>query len=383
MPRAALLPLPPMDPARGIVLTGGGTAGHVIPNLALLPSLRAAGWRAEYMGSEAGIEKKLAQEAGLPFHGIASGKLRRYFDLKNFTDPFRVLLGAFQAWRALGRLRPRLVFSKGGFVAVPVVFAARLRGIPVVIHESDLTPGLANRLAIPFAKAVCASFPETLAHLPKAKAVLTGAPIRAELFAGDRAQGEAFLGLAADAAGAGPGGAPAGAGAAKPLLLIMGGSLGSRKLNAAVRAALPALSARYRVAHLCGKGGLDPALEGRPGYRQLEYVSAEMPHVLAAADLILSRAGSNAIFEFLALQKPHLLVPLTLSASRGDQILNARAFAAEGYSRVLAEEDIGPGRLEQELALLEAQAETYREAMRASPVRDGAKHVMDVIARWA
>jgi UDP-N-acetylglucosamine--N-acetylmuramyl-(pentapeptide) pyrophosphoryl-undecaprenol N-acetylglucosamine transferase len=369
-----------MDSARTIVLTGGGTAGHVIPNLALLPSLRAALWRVEYVGSETGIEKRLAGEAGLPFHGIASGKLRRYFDRKNFTDPFRVLLGAFQAWRLLGRLRPRLVFSKGGFVAVPVVFAARLRGIPVVIHESDLTPGLANRLAIPFARAVCASFPETLAHLPKAKAVLTGAPIRAELFAGERAKGEAFLGLAPGAQAAGMPGAGDGG---KPLLLIMGGSLGSRNLNAAVRAALPALSARYRIAHLCGKGGLDPALEGRPGYRQLEYVSAEMPHVLAAADLILSRAGSNAIFEFLALQKPHLLIPLPLSASRGDQILNARAFAAEGYSRVLAEEEIGPGRLEQELALLEAQAETYREAMRASPVRDGARHVMDVIARWA
>jgi UDP-N-acetylglucosamine--N-acetylmuramyl-(pentapeptide) pyrophosphoryl-undecaprenol N-acetylglucosamine transferase len=376
-----------MDRARTIVLTGGGTAGHVIPNLALLPSLRAAGWRAEYMGSELGIERKLAGEAGLPFHGIASGKLRRYFDRKNFTDPFRVLLGAFQAWRALGRLRPNLVFSKGGFVAVPVVFAARLRGIPVVIHESDLTPGLANRLAIPFAKAVCASFPETLAHLPKAKAVLTGAPIRAELFAGDRAKGEEFLGLAAGGAAsqgiaAPSGGASRAGGEVKPLLLIMGGSMGSRNLNAAVRAALPALSACYRIAHLCGKGGLDPSLEGRPGYRQLEYVSAEMPHVLAAADLILSRAGSNAIFEFLALQKPHLLVPLPLTASRGDQILNARAFAAEGYSRVLAEEDIRPGRLEQELALLEAQAENYREAMRASPVRDGAKHVMDVIARW-
>lgn len=358
-----------MDSARTIVLTGGGTAGHVIPNLALLPALQAAGWRVEYVGSASGIELKLAGEAGIPFHGIASGKLRRYFDRKNFTDPFRVAFGAFQAWSLLGRLRPRLVFSKGGFVAVPVVLAARLRGIPVVIHESDLTPGLANRLAIPFAKAVCASFPETLAHLPKGKAVLTGAPIRAELFAGDRARGEAFLALPADAG--------------KPLLLIMGGSLGSRNINAAVRAALPGLSARYRIAHLCGKGGLDPSLEGRAGYRQLEYVSAEMPHVLAAADLILSRAGSNAIFEFLALQKPHLLVPLSLAASRGDQILNARAFAAEGYSRVLAEEEIGPGRLEQELALLEAQAETYRQAMRASPVRDGARHVMDVIARWA
>lgn len=370
-----------MDPARTIVLTGGGTAGHVIPNLALLPLLSAAGWRAEYIGSGSGIESKLAAEAGLPFHGIASGKLRRYFDWKNFTDPFRVVLGAWQAWRTLGRLRPKLVFSKGGFVAVPVVLAARLRGIPVVIHESDLTPGLANRLAIPFARAVCVSFRETLRHLPKEKAVHTGAPIRAELFQGSRARGEAFLGLAAPGErGPGPQGEDAGR---RPLLLIMGGSLGSRNLNAAVRAALPGLLARYRIAHLCGKGGIDPALEGRAGYRQLEYVSAEMPDVLAAADLVLSRAGSNAIFEFLALQKPNLLVPLSLKASRGDQILNAKAFAAEGFSRVLAEEEIGPGRLETELALLESQAETYREAMRASPMRDGARHVMDVIARWA
>lgn len=357
-----------MEPARAIVLTGGGTAGHVIPNLALLPGLREKGWRAEYIGSGSGIEKKLAVEAGLPFHGIASGKLRRYFDWKNFTDPLRVGLGAVQAWRLLGRIRPKAVFSKGGFVAVPVVFAARLRGIPVIIHESDLTPGLANRLAIPFAKAVCASFPETLPHLPKDKAVLTGAPIRAGIFAGERARGEAFLGLPSDG---------------KPILLVMGGSLGSRNLNAALRAALPGLLARYRIAHLCGKGGLDPALEGIPGYRQLEFVSAEMPDVLAAADLILSRAGSNAIFEFLALQKPNLLVPLPLSASRGDQILNARAFAAQGYSRVLPEEEIVPGRLERELAALAENAEKHRQAMRGSPMRDGARHVVDVIVRWA
>jgi UDP-N-acetylglucosamine--N-acetylmuramyl-(pentapeptide) pyrophosphoryl-undecaprenol N-acetylglucosamine transferase len=234
-------------------------------------------------------------------------------------------------------LKPALVFSKGGFVAVPVVFAARARGIPVIVHESDLTPGLANRLAIPFAKAVCASFPQTLEHLPKEKAVLTGAPIRAELFQGDRTKGDAFLG---------------GAAAArtvdwpldKPLLLIVGGSLGSRNLNKAVRAVLPDLLKRWRVAHLCGKDGLDAALNGVQGYRQMEYVSAEMPHVLAAADMILSRAGSNAIFEFLALQKPHLLVPLPLASSRGDQILNARAFAAEGYSRVLPEEEMGHAR---------------------------------------
>ncbi|HKP97931.1 MAG TPA: undecaprenyldiphospho-muramoylpentapeptide beta-N-acetylglucosaminyltransferase [Fibrobacteria bacterium] len=365
-----------MQTARAIVLTGGGTAGHVIPNLALLPLLTREGWRAEYIGSETGIEKRLVEAQGIPFHGIPSGKLRRYFDWKNFTDPFRVIGGVFKAWGLLGRLRPCLVFSKGGFVAVPVVFAARARGIPVIVHESDLTPGLANRLAIPFARAVCASFPETMMHLPKGKAVLTGAPIRAELFRGDRAKGEAFLGLEAGSAAGGSPGGP------KPLLLIVGGSLGSRNLNKAVRAVLPDLLERYRVAHLCGKDGLDPALDGTPGYRQLEFVSAEMPDVLAAADAVLSRAGSNALFEFLALQKPHLLVPLPLTASRGDQILNARAFAAEGYSRVLPEEEMGGGRLLQELEILGAQAEMHRQAMRGSPFRNGAEKVMEVIARF-
>jgi UDP-N-acetylglucosamine--N-acetylmuramyl-(pentapeptide) pyrophosphoryl-undecaprenol N-acetylglucosamine transferase len=363
-----------------LILTGGGTAGHVIPNLALLPLLTAQGWHVEYIGSEKGIEKELVEAQGIPFHGIPSGKLRRYFAWKNFSDPFRVLAGVYQAWRVLGRLRPDLVFSKGGFVAVPVVLAARARGIPVIVHESDLTPGLANRLAIPFAKAVCASFPATMPLLPKGKAVLTGAPIRAELFRGDRARGEAFLGLANPAPSA-SGGAPD-AKDWKPLLLIVGGSLGSRNLNKAVRAVLPDLLQRYRVAHLCGKDGKDPALEGTPGYRQLEFVSQEMPDVLAAADLVLSRAGSNAIFEFLALQKPHLLVPLPLTASRGDQILNARAFAAEGYSRVLAEADLGDGRLLQELEILGAQAELHRQAMRGSPFRDGAQKVMEVISRF-
>lgn len=363
-----------MHPQRTIVLTGGGTAGHVIPNLALLPLLAREGWRAEYIGSETGIEKRLVEAQGIPFHGIPSGKLRRYFDWKNFSDPFRVVSGVFKAWSILGRLRPRVVFSKGGFVAVPVVFAARARGIPVIVHESDLTPGLANRLAIPFAKAVCASFPETMIHLPPSKAVLTGAPIRAELFKGDPARGEAFLGLPGSAGAEGEG---------KALLLIVGGSMGSRNLNKAVRAVLADLLQRYRVAHLCGKDGLDPALDGKPGYRQLEFVSAEMPDVLAAADMILSRAGSNAIFEFLALQKPHLLVPLPLTASRGDQILNAQAFAAEGYSRVLPEEEMGGGRLLHELEMLAAQAEMHRQAMRGSPFRDGAQKVMDVIARFA
>lgn len=337
-----------------------------MPNLALLPLLRKDGWTVAYVGSDGGIEKRLAEEAGLPFHGIPSGKLRRYLDARNFTDPFRVIAGVFKAWSLLGRLRPALVFSKGGFVTVPVVLAARLRGIPVVLHESDLTPGLANRLCIPFAALICTAFEETLGHLPRGKAVHTGTPIRAELFEGDRARGLAFLGFSEDP---------------RPLLLAMGGSLGSRALNLALRQAIPGLSARFRVAHLCGKGGLDPSMDGRGDYRQFEFLGKELPDVLAAADFALSRAGANALFELLALQKPHLLIPLTLAASRGDQILNARAFAARGYARVLPEGEIKGDRLTVELEALRTGAEAYREAMRQSPERDGAAAVIEQIRR--
>lgn len=350
-----------------IVLTGGGTAGHVIPNLALLPLLRHDGFDVEYVGSETGIEKRLAIEAGLRFHGIPSGKLRRYFDWKNFSDPFRVLAGFFKAWSLLGKIKPAVVFSKGGFVTVPVVYAAWMRGIPVVLHESDMTPGLANRLCIPFATRICASFRETLDHLPAAKAAHTGTPIRAELFQGDRTKGLAFLGF--DSADP------------RPVLLAVGGSLGSRALNRALREALPALTGRLRIIHAAGKGGLDPAFEGYPGYKQVEYIGPELPDVFAAADLVLSRAGANAIFEILALRKPNLLVPLPLSASRGDQILNAKAFAARGFSRVLPEEEILGDRLSRELDALVAGAEAQRAAMAASPESDGAGNVLREILR--
>lgn len=352
-----------------IVLTGGGTAGHVIPNLALLPLLERAGFAVEYIGSGQGIERRLAEEAGVPFHGIPSGKLRRYFDTRNFTDPFRVVAGAFRAWRLLGRIRPAVVFSKGGFVTVPVVLAAAARGIPVVLHESDMTPGLANRLCLPFASRVCASFEETLRHLPAGKGILTGTPIRRGLADGDRARGLRFLALEDDPA--------------RPLLLVVGGSLGSRALNRAVRDALPALTGRFRIAHVCGKGGVDAGYGDREGYRQLEYVGAELPDVFAAADLVLSRAGANALFEILALQKPNLLVPLPLGASRGDQILNARAFAARGYSRVLPEEEIRGDRLPRELEALLDAAPEQREAMRRSPERNGAEAVVREIVAAA
>lgn len=307
-----------------IILTGGGTAGHVSLNQAIIPSLLELGYDVHYIGSEQGIEKELIGEAfpQVPFYGISSGKLRRYFSMKNFTDPFRVLAGVMQAFRIIKKVKPQVIFSKGGFVSVPVVMAAKMASIPVVIHESDVTPGLANKIALPFASHIFTIFEETLQHLPKEKATCTGSIIRQELFSGDKGKGLAVCGFTSK----------------KPVLLVMGGSLGSVVLNDALRHNLPELLQTFQIIHLCGKGNVDKALDAMPGYKQFEYVTTELPHLLHAADFIVSRAGSNSIFEFLALDKPMLLIPLSAQKSRGDQILNANLFKKQGYAEVLEEE---------------------------------------------
>ncbi len=347
-----------------LVLTGGGTAGHVMPNLALVPRLREQGWSLHYLGSSQGPERVLAEDKGIPFHAIATGKLRRYFSWKNFTDPFRVIGGAVQAFALLGRLKPDAVFSKGGFVAVPVVYAAFLRRIPVVLHESDLTPGLANRLCLRFCRRVCASFPETLEHLPRGKAVLTGTPVREELLKGDREAGLNFLGFTSR----------------KTVLLIMGGSQGAATLNRCVRDILPSLETRYQIIHLCGPGRVDPTLENLKGYRQFEFVGKDLADILAAADQVVSRAGANSLFELLALRKPSLLIPLPRATSRGDQILNARSFERWGFAKVLLQEDLDEESLMKGLETLERDAETLRRAMDASERTDAVENVLAVIA---
>ncbi|UDK96926.1 undecaprenyldiphospho-muramoylpentapeptide beta-N-acetylglucosaminyltransferase [Lysinibacillus sphaericus] len=309
-----------------IILTGGGTAGHVSLNQAILPSLLELGYDVHYIGSEQGIEKELIGEAfpDVPFYGIASGKLRRYFSMKNFTDPFKVLAGIMQAFRIIKKVKPEVIFSKGGFVSVPVVMAAKVAGVPVVIHESDVTPGLANKIALPFASHIFTIFEETLQHLPKEKATCTGSIIRQELFNGNKAKGLAFCGFTAS----------------KPVLLVMGGSLGSVVLNDALRHNLSELLQTFQVIHLCGKGNKDDSLESMKGYKQFDYVTTELPDLLHAADFVVSRAGSNSIFEFLALHKPMLLIPLSAQKSRGDQILNAKLFKKQGYAEVLQEEEL-------------------------------------------
>lgn len=346
-----------------IVLTGGGTAGHVTPNIALLPSLQEAGYEITYMGSYDGIEKKLISDFNIPYVGIATGKFRRYFDPKNFSDPFRVLKGFSEAKKFLKEYKPDVVFSKGGFVSVPVVRAAAALKIPCIIHESDMTPGLANKLCIPVATKVCCNFPETYAMLPKEKAVLTGSPIRAELTHGNKIAGLDMCGFTAN----------------KPVIMVIGGSLGAANVNKAVREALPKLLEDFQVVHLCGKDKVDNLLLNTPGYKQFEYIKAELKDLFAMADIVISRAGANAICELLALKKPNILIPLPAASSRGDQILNAKSFESQGFSIVISEDDLTTSLLVDKVNELYFTRQSYHDAMSKSNQLDSIPTIMKLI----
>ena len=350
-----------------VVLTGGGTAGHVTPNIALIPALKEAGYEISYIGSYEGIERKLIEELGIPYYGISSGKLRRYFDLKNFTDPFRVLKGFSEAKSLLKKLKPDVIFSKGGFVTVPVVVAAGRLKIPAIIHESDMTPGLANKLCIPSASKVCCNFPETVANLPADKAVLTGTPIREELMTGNKESGKAFCNFTSD----------------KPVIMVIGGSLGAMAVNEHVRSILPELLKDFQVVHLCGKGKLDESLVGTEGYIQFEYIKKELADLFALSDIVISRAGANAICELKALCKPNLLIPLSAKASRGDQILNARSFEKQGFSMVLEEEEITDEKLLNALHELYENRDSFVKAMSSGEQKDSIHHIVELIENCA
>ena len=309
---------------KNIVLTGGGTAGHVNPNIALIPFLKEKGYKISYIGSKTGIEKELVKNLNIDYYEISTGKLRRYIDFKNVTDMFKVLKGVSDATSIIKKIKPNIIFSKGGFVSVPVVMGGYFNKIPIIIHESDISPGLANKISIPFAKKVCTTFPEALKNIPNNKGVLTGTPIRNELFNGSKEKGKKITNFKNE----------------KPVILIMGGSLGSVKINSVVRSCVDKLLNNFNIIHLCGKNNLDKNLINKDGYFQLEYATNELSHLLAFADIVVSRAGSNAISEILALKKPNLLIPLSKNASRGDQILNANSFKNQGFSTVLLEEDL-------------------------------------------
>ncbi len=346
-----------------IVLTGGGTAGHVTPNIALIPRLKELGYEIYYIGSYEGIEKKLISDFGIPYYGISTGKFRRYFDPKNFSDPFRVLKGIGQAKKLLKEIRPNIIFSKGGFVSVPVLRAAAGLKIPCIIHESDLTPGLANKLCIPVAAKVCCNFPETLKYLPENKAVLTGSPIREELLKGNKESAYKLCGFDGS----------------KPVVMIMGGSQGASAINKVVRDALPRLLEKFNIIHICGQEKIDNLLLTTPGYKQFDYVRGELKDLFAITDLVVSRAGANAICELLALRLPNLLIPLPLSASRGDQLLNAASFETQGYSIVMQEENLDEDSLIDALNDLYQNRDTYIKKMESSSQYNAINSIIKLI----
>ena len=346
-----------------IIMTGGGSAGHVTPNLALVPTLRTLDYEVKYIGSKDGIEKEIINKEGIPYYEISSGKLRRYFDLKNFTDPFKVIIGIKDAYNVLKKEKPNIVFSKGGFVTVPVVIAAKLRGIPIVCHESDMTPGLANRLTIPYTTKLCVTFPESLKNVKGGKGVLTGTPIRKELLKGSREKGRRFLNFDD----------------MKPVMMVIGGSLGSKAINGTIRESLNEITNKYNVVHICGNGNLDESLKDVKGYKQFEFIREELPDVMAVADIVVSRAGANSIFELLALKKPNLLIPLSRNSSRGDQILNAASFEKSGYSMVIQEEDLKKESLLKALDELNKNRVKYIKNMDNSTIGNGVDAIISVI----
>lgn len=350
-------------PMKTIILTGGGTAGHVTPNIALFDALKERGYDIHYVGSYSGIERELTEPCGITYHGISSGKLRRYLSAKNFTDAFRVVKGFFEANKLVRRLKPDVIFSKGGFVSVPVALAGKLNRVPVIIHESDMTPGLANKLAFSSARRICCNFPETIEHIPRKKAVLTGLPIRAELFRGSKDTGRRLCGFNDD----------------KPVILVIGGSQGSAAINEAIRNILPDLLGDFNIVHLCGKGKKADELCETSGYAQFEYAAEDMKDLLALADIVVSRAGANAICELLALKKPNLLIPLTRNASRGDQILNADSFKRRGFSMVLYEEDITDDTLKDAIGSLYKRRGDYIAAMSEAKSPDAVQTIVSLI----
>ena len=350
-----------------IVMTGGGTAGHVTPNIALIPRLRELGYDIDYIGSYEGIEKKLISEFGIPYYGVATGKFRRYFDPKNFSDPFRVIKGCSEAKKILKQLKPNVIFSKGGFVSVPVIWAAAGLKIPCIIHESDLTPGLANKLCIPKATKICCNFPETLKYLPEDKAVLTGSPIREELLKGNKEAAYKLCGFDNS----------------RPVIMIMGGSQGASAINKVVRDALPRLLNDFQVIHICGQEKMDNMLLTTPGYKQFDYVKGELKDLFAITDLVVSRAGANAICELLALRIPNILIPLPLAASRGDQLLNAASFESQGYSIVIQEENLDEDSLVESLQELYNNKDTYVEKMEQSSQYNAINSIIKLIEEVA
>ncbi len=347
-----------------IVLTGGGTAGHVSGNMALVPELKKRGFTIDYIGTMRGIERTIvAKDPDITYHPIMAGRLIRQICVQNFKNIFKFIRGVKEARELINEIKPDIVFSKGGYVTVPVVMAAHKCKIPVIIHESDYTPGLANKIATKYASKVCTTFKETTDMFKKDKAVWTGSPLRDELFSGNKVKGYAITGFDST----------------KPVILVMGGSSGALAINNLVRASVYELTKKFNIIHICGKGGSLPEYNNIPGYKQFDYVTDELPHLFAITDMAVSRAGANAIFEFLAANIPMLLIPLPKDASRGDQILNAESFSKRGFAIMRDQNALNKDNFTDSVNELYSRKDEIKETMKKSAVNNGKKQILDLI----
>ncbi len=345
-----------------LIFTGGGTAGHCAPCLALLPYLKNEFDKIYYIGSENGIERGMAERAGIPYYGVPCAKLVRSFAPKNLAIPFRVLSGVKRAGKILDEISPDVVFSKGGYVSLPVVMAAKKRGIPVVAHESDYTAGLANKLVAKYCRRVLTAFPETAATVKNGE--YAGAPLRRELFTADKTAAMKRFGFTDG----------------KPVLLVMGGSQGARAINAALRAALPDLLPRFNVIHLCGKNNLSGTSE-RKGYFEAEFLN-RAEDAFVCADACVSRAGANSVFELLALNIPCVFVPLPKGNSRGDQVLNAEYFQKLGLCAVLSQSVLTKESLLFSIDSVYADRKNIARRLSNYPVKDASRKIAAIIGEY-
>lgn len=348
-----------------ILFTGGGSGGHVTLNLALIPIFQREGWQVVYIGSKTGIEKELITKiSGVRYHAIETGKLRRYFSLQNFKDALHVPLGILQATKIILQEKPDIIFSKGGFVSFPVVFGGFLNGKKIFMHESDVTPGLANKMSLPFVHKFFTTFIETEKYVSnKQKVKYVGPVLSDRLNNGNKERACEMLRFSAD----------------KPIVMFVGGSLGAKSINEAVVKYSDELLNKYQIIHLCGKG--QKCQLHHPQYRQFEFVDKDLKDFMAAADVVVSRSGSNAIFELWSLAKPMVLVPLPSTSSRGEQSLNAKAFEEQGFCEVVKDEDVAQkGMLINAINKVYENKEKYAENMKTSELKyTGAEQLYEEI----
>ncbi|MBE7083734.1 MAG: undecaprenyldiphospho-muramoylpentapeptide beta-N-acetylglucosaminyltransferase [Clostridiales bacterium] len=345
-----------------IILTGGGTAGHCTPNLALLPYLKNDFDKIVYIGSENGIEKNIIENTDIPYYAISCAKLERKTTIKNLTLPFKVVKGILQAGKILDKIKPDVIFSKGGYVSIPTVIAAAKRKISVISHESDYTVGLANKISAHFSKKVLTSFPETAISLKNGEYV--GPPIRKTIINASKAEALKMFGFNGQ----------------KPIILVTGGSQGAKAINEALRNALPLLLSKYDILHICGKNNLTQEKTPK-GYFQTEYMN-KIENAFAVASICVSRSGSNTLFELMSLKMPCVLIPLPKGNSRGDQVQNAEYFQKLGLAHVLQQDALTAESLAFAINAVYANRLNLSRNFQKFPIKDASRQISRIIADY-